>query len=707
MEAVPRRISVTVLFGGGVLALAVLAAYHNSFSAPFVLDDTFSITENRMIRHFWPIWDVLSPPGGGLTVSGRPVLNLSLAINHAVSGTAAWSYHALNVIIHALAGLTLFGIVRRTLLGERCRSLLARVAAAGLAGDASAASSAALRSEGRSRVNSLLQIDAVLLALAVAGIWTLHPLQTESVTYVVQRAESLMGLFYLLTLYCFIRSADSPKPGRWQALAVAACLLGMGTKEVMVSAPLLVLLYDRTFVAGSFREAWRRHRRLHLGLAATWLLLGYLVLSTGGNRGGSVGFGINVSWWTYALIQFPAIAHYLWLSLWPHPLVFEYGVLRAEHAAAIVPYALVVVLLVAGTLIALRRWPVIGFAGAWFFAILAPTSLMPGTTQMIVEHRMYLSLAAVIALLVPAMHALTGRRSLAVFLLAAAGLGWLTERRNHDYRSELALWSDTVLKSPGSAVAHNNLGKALMDLNRVREAMDEFEAVLKLNPGYAETHYNLGSALLQTGLMPEAIAQFEEAIRLKPDYAKAHNNLGNALIQTGRAVDAIKEYEEALRLSPEYANAHYNLACAHLQVQRVPEAIREFQASLRLNPDDAKAHNNLGNALLQAGRTSEAVTHYEAALRIKPDYAMAQNNLGTVLSDLGRLQEAIVHHEAAVRLDPASADMHYNLGNVLAQAGRVAEAIEQYQTALRLQPDYAPAREMLRRLQRSGTGGPR
>jgi hypothetical protein len=218
----------------------------------------------------------------GITISGRPVLNRSLAVCYAVSGTNAWSYHAFNLLIHALAGLTLFGVVRRTLQRPMpCRSLLA--------GDSS-------------RASSLLQSNALPGAFTAALLWTLHPLQTEAVTYVIQKTESLMGLFFLLTFYCFIRAVESPRLRHWQMPAVRACLLGVGAKEVIATAPVLVFLYDRTFVAGSFREAWRRRRWLHLALATTW-----------------------------------------------GPLLW--------------------------------RRPVWGFLGAWFFAILAPTSFVPGTIQ--------------------------------------------------------------------------------------------------------------------------------------------------------------------------------------------------------------------------------------------------------------------------------------------------------------------------------------
>lgn len=245
-----------VFLAGAILVLAALAAYHNSFSGPFIWDDLLSITDNPTIRHFG---SALSPPND-VGVGGRPIGNLTLALNYALGGTEVWGYHAFNLLIHTLAGLTLFGIVRRTLQ--------------------------------RPVLNERFGTFALPLALAVAVIWTVHPLQTEAVTYITQRYESMMGLFYLLTLYCFVRSVESAAPAKWQILSVVACLLGVMSKEIIVTAPVMVLLYDRTFVAGSFLEAWRRRWRYYLGLASMWLLL--VPLLTGVHQR-SAGFGLGVT----------------------------------------------------------------------------------------------------------------------------------------------------------------------------------------------------------------------------------------------------------------------------------------------------------------------------------------------------------------------------------------------------------------------------
>jgi hypothetical protein len=173
---------------GSVIVLAALAVYYNSFSGPFVLDDPLAITENPTIRHFG---SALSPPIDS-TAGGRPVVNLTFVLNYALGGMNVWGYHAFNLLVHMLAGLTLFGIVRRTLL-ERPTSNVEYP---------TPKSNQSPHQIRRAIFQGLSSADTTLQALAVAVIWIVHPLQTEAVTYISQRAESLMGLFYLLTLYC-------------------------------------------------------------------------------------------------------------------------------------------------------------------------------------------------------------------------------------------------------------------------------------------------------------------------------------------------------------------------------------------------------------------------------------------------------------------------------------------------------------------------
>jgi tetratricopeptide (TPR) repeat protein len=469
------------------LALLTLLAYLNSFAGFYLFDDAGAVIDNSTIRHFST---ALAPLTNGTPVSGRPLVNLTFAMNYAVSGLAVWSYHAVNLAIHLFAALALFGLVRRTLL---LPSIAPRFRSA-----------------------------ALEIAATVAALWAVHPLQTEAVSYLSQRAEELMGLFYLLTLYAFARSVDGDARG-WRALAVTACLAGMASKEVMVSAPLLVLLYDRTFYAGSFAAALRRRAGFYLALAATWLLLAWEMIHVG-SRGDSVGSGLKIDSWHYALTQGHAIALYLGLCFWPHPLIFDYGTTTAASLRAVAPEAALVAALVVATLVLVARRSALGFIGAWFFAILAPSSsIVPLAKQTIAEHRMYLPLAAVIVLVVLAVHAICGRARLAAILVVP--LIALTLLRNDEYRNGITIWNSSVAHYPANPRAHINLGDAYVNFGQAKLGEAQFVLALRLDPSLPEVHNNLGVVEAGLGKTAEARAQYREAMRLSPGWDKPRENL--------------------------------------------------------------------------------------------------------------------------------------------------------------------------------------
>jgi len=700
----PARTRRAVALAAGLLVLAALAAYWNTFSAPFVFDDVPGILDNPSIRHLWPLSTVLQPLAIFGSAAGRPLVNLSLAINYAIGGTDVRGYHALNLVFHVLAALTLFGIVRRTLEHGGNGPILPRPAVNGTPenpGFRRPASLLALWQTARASSLPAINRSALsgatpfYLALAIAIIWTVHPLQTESVTCVIQRTELLGGLFYLLTLYCFIRSTDTEASPCWQVACVGSCLLGMASKEIMVSAPLMVWMYDRTFVAGSFRAAWRQRSRLYLALGSTWLLLAYLVLGSGG-RNGTAGLGLGVTPWEYALTQCRAIVLYLRLAFWPHPLVLDYGTAVMRSLGEVWWQATVVLALLGLTIWALIRKPRSGFLGVWFFAILAPSSsVMPVVSQTMAEHRMYLPLAAVIALAVLALHALAGRRSLAILALVAVALGGVTVKRNQVYQSVESVWADTVARCPSNVRAHLSLGRTFAEAGRTAEGIAAYEAAFRLRPDYAEAHTDLGDILSKAGRTEEAFQHLATALRLKPDSAEAHLNLGTALDRIGRTAEAISQYELALRLKPRLAEAHNNLGSALLRSGRSADAIRQIQEALGLKLEYADAHYNLANALAHADRLPEATAEFETGRRLKPNDTNARHTWANTLAGTGRLPEALAQYETALRQAPNDPELLYDYGNGLGAAGRFPEAVRSYNEALQLKPDYPEAHNNL------------
>jgi len=646
--------------GAGLIVLAGAAAYANSFFGAFQFDDIPAILDNPSLRRLWPPWVPLEPPSGGMTVSGRPVLNLTFALNHAISGDRPWSYHALNLLIHIGAALVLFGFVART-----------------------------LRRLGRS--------DARFLAVAVALLWVVHPLTTEAVTYIVQRAESLMALLYLLALYGFVRAAEADAPRariNWSFASVGACWLGMGVKEVMVSAPLAVLLYDRLLVAGSWAGAWRARRGFYLALAASWIPLVILVAGTGWDRGGT--FAAGGSWGTYWLSQGEAVARYAALCVWPYPLAIEYGPPTAPLWLAWILAAMVL----AGVGIALaaglrgRGW---SFLPVVCILVLAPTSVVPSILQFAAEHRMYLPLAAALTVLVVGVGTLLpdrGRSRVAfgaLLGLAVVALAAATVSRNRVYRDDLLLWSDDVAKKPASAVAQGNVGKCLLNRGRATEAVAYCERAVALWPSQAIAHHNLGLAYEQEHRWADALGEFSTALRLNPKLFYAEFRAGRMLARLGRQAEAEHALRDVVATAPDLAEAHGDLGVALGFRGDRAGAMAEFERSLQLKPDQPEMEYNLGVCLAGGGNLEAAAIHFAWAVRIQPSYGDAQLNLGLTLARLGRPADALSPLETAVRLMPESATAHETLATVLDQLGRTDKAIAEFRRALRLAPDHAEA----------------
>ena len=619
-----------------MLVGVTIVTYGNTFAVPFLFDDYLSIPDNVTIRHFATAW--LPPSGDGITVSGRPLLNLTLALNHAISGDAVWSYHLGNLLIHVLAGCVLFDVVRRTLRQPR---LAARFGA-----------------------------EAMTIAAVAAQLWLLHPLQTESVTYLIQRAESLAGLMYLLTLWAFVRATTPGAARGWFVATGVFCLLGMAAKETLVTAPVMILFYDRVFVAESWREVWFRRWRLYLALAATWLLLAGLIINTG-SRGGSVGFGGAITAGTYALTQIGAIVHYLRLAFWPYPLAFDYGTVVASGWGEVAWSAVILFPLLGATLWALARNRPAGHLGAFFFALLAPTSsFVPVQTQTMSEHRMYLALAALAVLVATLLYRTWGRRGLFAGCFLALGLGGLTIARNQDYRTEVGIWEDTANKRPKNARAYTILGTIYQKENRYDEALDVLQYAIKLEPKNAEAWNNLGSVRIARGEWDQAIEAFRHSLTLKPDVAFVHSNLGMVLNRSGRPEEALPELETALRLDPSIDTTRRYLAALLVQRKRPADAAAHFAIYLKNQPDDGAVHATYAGVLMTLGRGPEAIAEFEIAMRLNPQDAVLHNTFGLALARAGRVAEALPHFQEAVRLKPDYADARRNAEHAAQSPGR-------------------------------------
>jgi protein O-mannosyl-transferase len=621
-----------------MLTAAAGWAYSTSFAGVFVFDDKFAIADNPNIKSLWPLTRAMSAPPE-MPVSGRPVASLTLALNYALApddvrdvlspgGPSAppevrrrflrnvWGYHLFNLLVHVLAALALFGVVRRTLISPR---LVTRFGA-----------------------------DSTTLAFVISLVWMVHPLLTDAVTYVVQRTEVLMGLFGLLTLYCAIRAGEHDVVARrrrlWTTGAIASCAMGMGSKQTMVVVPLLVWVWDWLFGERSSSGAGptvRNRRALYAGLAATWLILAALVWVERWPT--SIGFA-KEGWtpWTYLLTQSQVIVHYLRLSFVPWPLALDYdGWPMARSVLQVAPYVLFLTALLAGTSVAIVRRNPWGFPGAWFFALLGPSSsVLPLATEIAAERRMYLPLAAVITSVVIGAFLLWQRASPRVLADAerrrgvgrpAAGiivaaitiaLGAMTYGRNIDFWSDEGIWRDTVEKRPTNPRARLNYGIDLYAAGRLPEAERELREALRLKDTSAAAHANLGAVLCALGQLDEGISHLERALVLDPEYTTAHGNLGEAYASSGKRALAAQQFARAVEASPD--NPFLLNRLAWLLATSPEDTVRNGSRAVELaersasltSRRDLMSLETLSAAYAEAGRFDDAVVTGREALAL-------------------------------------------------------------------------------------------
>ncbi|MBP7830417.1 MAG: tetratricopeptide repeat protein [Kiritimatiellae bacterium] len=535
-----------------LIVLTGLLVYGHTLDIPFYLDDHWNLLTNPSVRNWRDVFSVLTPPVGTdeLTLARRPVINIAHTFNYALGGYHPAGYHVFNITVHILNGLLLYALLMRTLRGRGQEADLARA-------------------------------TPVLAALAVL-LWLTHPLNTAAVNYVNQRTELLTAFFTVATLYAVQRSTTSRRPLAWKALGVGACGLGMGCKEVMAVVPMLALAYDRIFLAGSWRELFRRRKGFYAGLCATWGLLFLFMLRDPIRHGGA-------NWWPYLMTQAWALNRYIKLALWPHPLVFDYGVVLIQDPAAVWSAGLAILALLSLSVVLLFKAPGMGFLALAFFLILAPSSsINPVLGQTIAEHRMYLPLFPLILAVLLAGWWFTRndrkfQRGLALALLVLIPVyGTAAWRRNEVYRDPIRLWTDTVAQWPQNSRAHNNLGTLFLQAGRVDEGIASFKRAIQSGPTGYGAWYNLGLTQQFAGRYEEAIVSYRKALEFRADAPPVLGNLARLLLALDRAAEAEPYALRALPLRPDDYRLRLLLADLNARMGRTEEAARHIEAAATL-----------------------------------------------------------------------------------------------------------------------------
>jgi tetratricopeptide (TPR) repeat protein len=678
-QLAPPAHSVTALpdlLLGALLVCAVGLAYFPAINGGLLWDDAAHVTkpELRSLAGLGRIWFEL-----GATQQYYPILHSAFWVEHRLWGDAVVGYHLVNLTLHATAACLLVALLRR------------------------------------------LAIPGAWLA---AFLFALHPVNVESVAWISEQKNTLSLVFYLAAALAYLRF-DTRRTRLSYALALAFFGLALLTKTVTATLPAALL------VIFSWRRGHLEWRRDVLPLLP-WLALGAIagLLTAWIEHAliGAQGSAFDLSLVHRGLLAGRVIWFYLLKLLWPANLTFIYPRWTIDTATVWVWLFSVAALALAAALWWFRhraRGPLAAFlffTGS-LFPVLGFFNIFPFIYSFVADHFQYLACLGPLTLAAVGAHVLAARwpvvRSTVVPVVVAL-LGFLTWRQCHMYHDVLTLYRETLIRNPSCWMAAQNLGTELVNLDRLPEAIADFERADILRPRDGFIHYSLAVALQRSGRTADALVEFERslafradypgahigyasllrdvsrtdeaivhyrlALRLKPDFPEIEGSLAEALVTAGRLDEAVAHFQRVVDLKPRDAEAENALGACYFLAGHAPEAILHLDTALRLNPASAQAHRNLGNVLRRTGDVPRALTHYERALQLDPTSAETQLQFGLALRSTGDLAGAITHFEAGLRLQPDSADLHYSLGLALFAASRDAEARPHYETARRLNP---------------------
>lgn len=554
----------------GLTVFLVFFIYSSNLAGPFVFDDGRNIRDNTAIRLIDFSWPELKKAATKSPLPNRPLAYVSFAVNYYFNGYRTVGFRLVNITIHMLTGIFLYLFLKTTFGLPTLQP----------------------------RFGSCRWLPYVAVL-----IWLVHPLHTQSVTYIVQRMNSMAAMFYILSMLCYARARLTQIPTfKW--LLAGTCLmsgiLALATKETAATLPVFILVYEWFFFQDLSREWLKRHLPVTAG--ALILLIGIAFIYLGGHPLDKILARYELRDFTPAqriLTEFRVVILYLTLLLFPHPkrlnLDYDFPLSNSLVDPVTTLLALLAITgMVAGALWLVKKDRLMSFCLLWYCGNLVIESSIIGL-EIVFEHRTYMPSM----MMIPAAVILVGRYLRSDILKVAAicsitlVLAAWTYERNAIWRNPVSLWQDAVAKSPHKVRPHNNLGNALKHQGKYEEAIAHFNRALELNPGYAKAHNNLGTALAAQGKTDEAIKHFGIALYINPGYAAAHSNVGVALAGRNELEKAIVHFREALRLRPDYAKVHSNLGAALVRQGKLQEALEHFQIALQLKPGDAQTYRNL------------------------------------------------------------------------------------------------------------------
>lgn len=622
-----------------VLALLLILgtfSYLKSFTADFQFDDYATIVDNPLMKRLdLPVlWDHYKE---------RFLTNLTFVLNYLVGGLNVFGWHLVNNLIHMAVSFLVYHLTKITFQTPQLK-------------------------------NQFDEQSQYAIALFSSLIFLVHPIQTQAVTYIVQRATSLSALFYFGTMSCYIQGRIYNHRKDY-ILAIVLCLFGILTKPTFITLPLVVILYDVLFFGSEikikpgklllwifFTLAVVMIPLVLIGPSALWqeALAGYQRISMG----------------HYLFTQLNVIGTYIRLLFLPfHQTIdYDYGVVKNLFEWPTIFSLLIILGLIFLALKLLRKERFLTFGILWFFATLGPQSSIFSLLDVIFEHRVYLACYGFCLLLTVSLFRIikSFRSYLAVMMIIVGILAAVTYQRNDLWSDPVRFMEDVVAKSPHKARPHNNLGFFYFRGGRFFEAEAEYRKAVQLDPNYLIAYHNLATVYLELNKIQPAKNIFEQLVRRFPGYPDPYVGLGLVFQKLDDNEKAFVFFQKAIQINPYSSAAYVGLGNSQQEQGHLALAKSAFEKAIWLNPDSSSAYYNLGNVFYQEGLFYDALLNYQKAVKRRPDFSEAYNNMGNIYFHFYDYAKAIEQFHEAVRYNPSLAEGYFNLANTLYEVGSIA-----------------------------------
>jgi len=656
-----RKLSVFVIFT--IIAILGTLIYSKTLHSPFIFDDMPNILENPDIR----MTDVSVSKiikAAKSRGSDRPLANISFAINYRLHQYDTFGYHITNLLIHIITAFLVFLVAGQTM--------------------------------------ALLNQKGILIPALAAACWLTNPVHSQSVSYIVQRMNSQAALFYMLSLFLYIkarsvRSDDTTITARPRLLFSASILAGicaLGSKQVAGTLPIFIFLYEWYFFQNLDINWLKQKLKWILVPGSVFAIIALIYL-------GASPFEKIISMYdkqsftmAQRLLTEPRVVlYYLALLFFPHPgrlnLDYSYSLSTSliDPVATIFSITALAALLTM-TIFTAKKHRLLSFAILWFLGNLVVESSFIGLA-LIFEHRTYLpSIFIFIAVTAIILRAIKVRPVAVVVLCIFIGIsGFWTYQRNNIWKNENTLWPDCLSKAPNNERVYNNLGMIEFNQGKFKKAIPLFVKSLELAPRYDDAHKNLAAAYSRTGDFSAALVHCEKALAENPGDITTINILGVAYLSQGNLEQSKKYFLQIIRNDKNFFEAHMNLGIIYERQKNPDMAIEYYTKAVRIHPTSTDARRHLGRLLAMTGDLEAAQPHLQAALKSDPDNPQTHNMLGNIALQKKSFGAAISHYQKALQLSPAYKAAHTNLARALSMNNQPSEAVAAMEKAVILFPN--------------------